>query len=162
MDNITDAPEQNTYSEKHSHPLDDASTRSPASTAHSDLIKEALYPEDSYVGDVYWADLPRSERITWVNAQSNAETKREAKVVWEMFKKDPLEPLRQYFRKYVSNGMGLFVEGELLSFEPRRRVELTFSQPSPSAFRLRPLLYRKLVRSLQVCMARVLQNPRRL
>ncbi|GAA5859566.1 hypothetical protein JCM5353_001507 [Sporobolomyces roseus] len=114
MDNITDAPEQNTYSEKHSHPLDDASTRSPASTAHSDLIKEALYPEDSYVGDVYWADLPRSERITWVNAQSNAETKREAKVVWEMFKKDPLEPLRQYFRKYVSNGMGLFVEGYVL------------------------------------------------
>lgn len=109
QDAITNAPAENTFSEKH----DDASTRSPASTtAHADLLKEALYPEDSYVGDVYWADLPRAERIKWVNAQSNAEAKREAKVVWEMFKKDPLEPLRQYFRKYVSNGMGLFVEGE--------------------------------------------------
>ncbi|GAA6017770.1 hypothetical protein JCM11491_004611 [Sporobolomyces phaffii] len=113
-DAITSAPAENTFSEKHAHALDDASTRSPASTAHADLIKEALYPEDSFVGDVYWADLPRAERIKWVNAQSNAEAKRELKVVWEMFKKDPVDPLRQYFRKYVSNGMGLFVEGYVL------------------------------------------------
>lgn len=111
LDTITSAPAQNTFSEKH----DRSSTRSPASTAHADLIKEALYPEDSFVGDVYWADLPRAERIKWVNAQSNAEAKRELKVVWEMFKKDPMDPLRQYFHKYVSNGMGLFVEGECCS-----------------------------------------------
>lgn len=28
-----------------------------------------------------------------------------------MFKADPLEPIRAYFRKYVLTGMGLFVEG---------------------------------------------------
>ncbi|GAA5921234.1 hypothetical protein JCM1841_001646 [Sporobolomyces salmonicolor] len=91
-----------------------SSTSSPTSTGNFSLIREALYPEDSYAGEVYWADLPRSERVRWVNQQSNSETLREIKYLWEMFKRDPVEPFRQYFKKYVANGMGLFVEGYVL------------------------------------------------
>jgi hypothetical protein len=46
-----------------------------------------------------------------VNAQANAETKREASLVWSMFKKDPLSPLAAYSRRYVMTGFGLFTEG---------------------------------------------------
>ncbi|GAA6061809.1 hypothetical protein JCM10212_004865 [Sporobolomyces blumeae] len=115
-DDITPASPvgHNNFSEKHGHALDDSSTRSPASTAHSDLLHEALFPSDSYIGETYWADLPRKERIAWVNQQSNQEAKRELGVLWEMFKRDPFDPIRQYFRKYVMNGMGLFVEGYVL------------------------------------------------
>ncbi|BEI85992.1 hypothetical protein CcaverHIS002_0602790 [Cutaneotrichosporon cavernicola] len=71
-----------------------------------------LCPDDSYTPEgVYWADLPWKERQTWVNEQSNAETKRELKVVWDMFKKDPLSPLNAYCSRYVITGFGMFTEG---------------------------------------------------
>lgn len=57
------------------------------------------------------ADLPFKQRQTWVNRQANAETKREIKVVWDMFKKDPLSPINVYFSRYVVTGMGMFTEG---------------------------------------------------
>ncbi|GAA5921231.1 hypothetical protein JCM1841_001645 [Sporobolomyces salmonicolor] len=101
-------------------PLESGSSGSSTQSPHSgapgnyDLLREALYPEDSYEGEVYWADLPSKERRRWVNAQSNAEARRELKLIWEMFKRDPAEPFRQYFKKYVMNGMGLFVEGFVL------------------------------------------------
>lgn len=55
--------------------------------------------------------MPFSERQKWVNAQSNAETKREWKHVVGMFKKDPLSPLSAYSKRYVMGGFGLFTEG---------------------------------------------------
>jgi hypothetical protein len=57
------------------------------------------------------ADLPFKQRQQWVNAQSNAEAKREFKAVGRMFKKDPLSPLSAYCSRYVIGGFGLFTEG---------------------------------------------------
>ncbi|KAL1410305.1 hypothetical protein Q8F55_004311 [Vanrija albida] len=71
-----------------------------------------LCPQDSYTADgTYWADLPWGERQKWVNAQSNAETLRELKVIGSMFKEDPLSPLRAYCSRYVVTGFGMFTEG---------------------------------------------------
>jgi hypothetical protein len=96
------------------------------------LLRDSIAPLDSYTPEgVYWADLPRRERvrreilfiyhtvsnvervlqIAWIHHQNRTERKREWKLVWEMFKADPLEPFRVYIRKYVLTGMGLFVEG---------------------------------------------------
>lgn len=77
-------------------------------------INHIIYPDDSYLNGVYWADLPRAQRWKWINNQQNTETKRECALLWAMFKKDPLEPIRAYFRTYVVNGLGLFVEGYVL------------------------------------------------
>src|SRR5271154_1299121 len=79
-----------------------------------ELLKDDLFPPDSYCGTVYWADLPFRERVKWVNEQSNAEALRELKLLGASFKKDPLQPIRDYFSKYVIVGMGLFVEGYTL------------------------------------------------
>ena len=71
-----------------------------------------LAPADSYATNgTYWADLPFEQRQKWVNAQSNAEAKREWNVVTNMFKADPLSPLTAYSRRYVVGGFGLFTEG---------------------------------------------------
>lgn len=49
-----------------------------------------------------------------MNAQSNEETKREVKLIWNMFKKDPLSPLNAYCSRYVITGMGMFTEGYVI------------------------------------------------
>ncbi|CAO1628156.1 unnamed protein product [Jaminaea pallidilutea] len=78
-------------------------------------LNAVLYPSDSYTKDrVYWADLPWSEKVSFINKQSNAESARELRVLGNMFKQDPLSPIRAYFSNYVVTGMGLFVEGYVL------------------------------------------------
>ena len=79
-----------------------------------DLLKDDLFPPDSYSATTYWADLPFRERIKWVNDKSNAEARRELALLGASFKADPLQPIRDYFSKYVIVGMGLFVEGYTL------------------------------------------------
>ncbi|BGP26739.1 hypothetical protein JCM10295v2_005699 [Rhodotorula toruloides] len=92
-----------------------ASPESRSTVAHGELIKEALYPSDSYTPDgIYWADLPTAQRWKFATSQFNEESRREAKYVWDMFKADPAQPFRAYWRKYVLTGMGLFVEGYVL------------------------------------------------
>lgn len=59
----------------------------------------------------FQADLPFKQRQKWVNNQATSEFKRECRVVWEMFKKDPLSPFNAYCRRYVITGMGMFTEG---------------------------------------------------
>ncbi|BFZ62277.1 hypothetical protein YB2330_003366 [Saitoella coloradoensis] len=79
------------------------------------LLKDVLFPQDAYTPDgTYWADLPFWPRVHWINAQNSAETKRELAALWTIFKNDPLDPIRIYFKKYVMTGMGLFVEGYTL------------------------------------------------
>ena len=85
----------------------------PVSTAN-ELLHDDLFPEDAYADEVYWADLPRRERIAWVNNQSNREAARELNVLATEFRRDPLQPFRDYFSKYVIVGLGLFVEGYTL------------------------------------------------
>ena len=80
----------------------------------SDLLRDELFPQDSYAGTVYWADLPLGERVSWVNKQSNNEARRELSALVAKFKQDPLQPLHDYFSRYVVTGMGLFVEGYTL------------------------------------------------
>ena len=79
-----------------------------------ELLEDDLFPQDSYAGTIYWADLPFRERVRWVNQKSNGEASRELKALGAAFKKDPLQPVRDYFSKYVIVGMGLFVEGYTL------------------------------------------------
>jgi len=51
----------------------------PVSTSNDLVHHDELFPDDAYADNVYWADLPRQERITWVNNQSNGEAARELK-----------------------------------------------------------------------------------
>lgn len=85
-------------------------------SAHAaERLDKILYPSDSFTRDKqYWADLPRKQRVRWVNVQNGTEAKRELGIVWRMFKQDPLSPLTAYFRNYVITGLGLFVEGYTL------------------------------------------------
>ena len=76
-----------------------------------DLLKDELFPQDMYSGTTYWADLPLGQRIKWVNATSDAEARREFLLLLSELKKDPLQPIRDYFGTYVITGMGMFVEG---------------------------------------------------
>lgn len=78
------------------------------------LLHNDLFPPDLYSGTTYWSDLPFRERVKWVNAQSDNEARRELKLLGGEFKRDPLQPIRDYFRIYVITGMGLFVEGYTL------------------------------------------------
>lgn len=87
-------------------------TQSNATGVDASLLNASLYPDDSYTPDgTYWADLPRGQRTKFVNKQFNEESAREARYIWDMFKRDPAAPFKAYFRKYVLTGMGLFVEG---------------------------------------------------
>ena len=86
----------------------------PTELPDDDLLKDELFPPDMYSGTTYWADLPIRERIRWVNAQSDAEAHREFWLLMSEFRKDPLQPIRDYFGHYVITGMGMFVEGYTL------------------------------------------------
>jgi hypothetical protein len=83
-----------------------------ASPSH--LLHDELYPEDSYSGTTFWADLPFRQRLSWAHKQSTAETRRELSLLFSEFKADPLQPFRDYTRKYAVTGMGLFIEGYTL------------------------------------------------
>lgn len=76
---------------------------------------DILYPSDIYTSSgTYWADLPLGEKLAFCNRQSNSEARRELGTLWNMFKRDPLSPVKAYFSTYVLNGMGMFVEGYTL------------------------------------------------
>lgn len=83
------------------------------------LLRDSIVPLDLYTENgVYWADLPFAQRVrdrsfssvlpkldvlawwqwTWVQAQDRAELAREWKLVWNMFKVDPLAPFLAYWR----------------------------------------------------------------
>lgn len=71
-----------------------------------------LHPPDIYTTEgVYWADLPLKERIAFVLKFDAEEFGREFKYFWEMFKNDPLQPMRYYFKNLVLPGAGLGLEG---------------------------------------------------
>lgn len=103
------APSQSSGSTPNEH-------HSNLNAAQSSVLDETLFPADSYTSDTktYWADLPFWEKTKWVNAQSNAEARRELGEIGGMFKRDPLSPLRAYYNNYVITGLGLFVEGYTL------------------------------------------------
>ena len=46
------------------------------------------------------------------------ENKQEARQIWKMFKKDPLSPASAYWRNFGMPGIGLFLEGYVVSHVP--------------------------------------------
>lgn len=78
------------------------------------LLRDELYPDDAYHNGVYWADLPRAQRVAWTNRQYRREATREFTEEWASFRHDPLAPFRDYFHNYVVTGLGFFSEGYTL------------------------------------------------
>ncbi|CAN6623998.1 hypothetical protein TRVA0_009S02674 [Trichomonascus vanleenenianus] len=79
------------------------------------IFKYLLRPDDSYNEEgVYWADMKFKDKVSFVTAIDWAESKRELKVIGNMFKEDPLSPIRWYFANCVLPGAGLGLEGYVL------------------------------------------------
>jgi hypothetical protein len=81
-----------------------------------DGARPALDSLEALPSEVYWADLPKKERIKWMIEEELAEDKREWSGIWRTFKEDPLQPVRDYFHQYVITGIGLFLEGYVVRF----------------------------------------------
>lgn len=95
-------------------PVDHEGNVMPSKEDLDAALESIVQPADSYKDGVYWADLPRKERWSWINKQNNSEASRELVQIWQIFREDPIEPIRIYFRRYVVTGLGLFVEGYTL------------------------------------------------
>ncbi|KAI8690634.1 hypothetical protein LRP88_07901 [Fusarium phalaenopsidis] len=79
------------------------------------IFSHVTRPDDSYNEDgVYWADLPLSQRMSFVHKIDKQAASEEARSAWSMFKEDPLSPLSWYFRHAVIPGAGLGLEGYVL------------------------------------------------
>ncbi|KAK9807016.1 hypothetical protein WJX72_010792 [[Myrmecia] bisecta] len=91
--------------------------RSHTDSASSDISPLAkgreLHDEAEEEGQP-WEDLPRSERCRITYREDLQEQAAEARAVWNLFKQDPLEPVRRYFSEYVMPGIGLFLEGYVI------------------------------------------------
>jgi hypothetical protein len=93
----------------------DVDIRTDMSENERDVFHALLHPDDMYdQNGTYWADMPIMKRIGFVTAVDRQEAKEEASYFWAMFKKDPLEPIRHYFRTCVIPGAGLGLEGYVL------------------------------------------------
>lgn len=90
----------------------DIDIRADMSENEASVFHALLHPDDMYdTNGTYWADLPLAQRYKFVTAMDAKESKEEAAYFWDMFKKDPLEPVRHYFRTNVIPGAGLGLEG---------------------------------------------------
>ena len=59
-----------------------------------EVFREHTHPDDSYNEDgTYWADLPLTRRMEFVNNVNNAETKKELSRIGRLMKADPLRPV---------------------------------------------------------------------
>jgi hypothetical protein len=90
----------------------DIDIRQDMSSSEQSVFHALLHPDDMYDSTgKYWADMPLGQRVKFVTAVDKAEYKEEISFFWNMFKKDPLEPMRHYFRTCVVPGAGLGLEG---------------------------------------------------
>ncbi len=105
-----------------SHGLDMTGRHPPLQDPHlqMNLNEKAIFdyllkPADSYNDDGdYWADLSIPKRIKSVGKSDAQEAARELASIWRMFKAEPLEPMRYYFRDIVLPGAGLGLWGYVL------------------------------------------------
>lgn len=95
-----------------------------------------IKPDDSYdTHGVYWADMPLMKRIKFVTTYDAGEAARELRSIWQMAKRDPLEPVMYYIRNMVIPGAGLGLEGysytslALSEDFPTNSVSATSSSP---------------------------------
>jgi hypothetical protein len=92
----------------------DIDIRHDMSENEQSIFHALLHPDDMYdANGTYWADMPLGQRVKFVAAVDAKETKEEASYFWQMFKNDPLEPMRHYFRTCVVPGAGLGLEGSV-------------------------------------------------
>jgi hypothetical protein len=90
----------------------DIDIREDMSSDEQSVFHALLHPDDMYDSTgKYWADMPLGQRVKFVTAVDKAEYKEEISFFWNMFKNDPLEPMRHYFRTCVVPGAGLGLEG---------------------------------------------------
>ena len=97
------------------HGPDMSGTHNPIHTMtdnEKQIFDYLIKPDDSYNADgVYWADLPLAKKLGFVTSYDSKEARRELGNIWQMAKRDPLEPVRYYFRNMVIPGAGLGLEG---------------------------------------------------
>jgi hypothetical protein len=87
-------------------------TNAPLASEERGIFREALFPDDSYTPEgVYWADLPFSQRVKFVNAVDRAEAKKEWSSLRAMMKESFFSPVSWYFKNAVLPGAGLGLEG---------------------------------------------------
>ena len=87
----------------------------PISENERQIFDYLLRPDDLYdQNGTYWADLPLTKRIKFVNSYDNKEAAREFKGFLRMVKNDPLSPFPWYFKNMVLPGAGLGLEGYVL------------------------------------------------
>ena len=99
----------------------DIDIRQDMSENEQSVFHALLHPDDLYdETGKYWADMPLGQRIKFVTSVDAKEAKEEASFFWQMFKKDPLEPMRHYFRTCVIPGAGLGLEGFVLTFHTNK------------------------------------------
>lgn len=95
----------------------DIDIRQDMSENEQSVFHALLHPDDMYTADgTYWADLKLSQRVKFVTSVDAKEAREEASFFWNMFKKDPLEPIRHYFRTCVIPGAGLGLEGSVVIY----------------------------------------------
>jgi hypothetical protein len=76
------------------------------------MFKYLLEPDDSYTEEgIYWADLPISQRVSFILSSQVAETSKELSTIGSILKADPLSPFAWYFRNAVLPGAGIGLEG---------------------------------------------------
>ncbi|CAH0000999.1 unnamed protein product [Clonostachys byssicola] len=86
-----------------------------ASPEERRIFSHVTRPDDSYTPEgVYWADLPLSQRLSFVSKVDREAAKEELAAIGSMMKKDPLSPVGWYFRNAVIPGAGLGLEGYVL------------------------------------------------
>jgi hypothetical protein len=96
----------------HNVATQDIDIREDMSSDEQSVFHALLHPDDMYDSTgKYWADMPLGQRVKFVTAVDKAEYKEEISFFWNMFKNDPLEPMRHYFRTCVVPGAGLGLEG---------------------------------------------------
>lgn len=79
-----------------------------------EIFDYLIKPDDSYdTNGVYWADMPLMKRVKFITSYDAGEARRELASIWQMTKRDPLEPVMYYFRNMVIPGAGLGLEGYL-------------------------------------------------
>ena len=94
----------------------DIDIRNDMSENEQSVFHALLHPDDLYDGTgKYWADMPLGQRYKFVTSVDAKEAKEEFSFFWQMFKKDPLDPVRHYFRNCVIPGAGLGLEGYVLT-----------------------------------------------
>lgn len=119
LDSCDYTARRNTMADAANHTMAHESLPSPSSedmeTQEREAFDRLIRPDDSYTREgTYWADLPISQRVSFVASLDAREARSESTWLWNMFKTDPLSPISYYFKNAVLPGAGLGLEGSVV------------------------------------------------